>query len=40
DGGKRQLIIPPELAYGDKGMEPLVFPGAIILVEVELVGIK
>lgn len=39
-GGKRQLIIPPELAYGDKGMEPHVFPGAIILVEVELVQIK
>lgn len=39
-GGKRQLIIPPELAYGDQGMEPHVFPGAIILVEVELVQIK
>lgn len=39
-GGKRQLIIPPELAYGDKGMEPHVFPGAIILIDVELVQIK
>lgn len=39
-GGKRQLIIPPELAYGDQGMDPHVFPGAIILVEVELTQIK
>lgn len=39
-GGKRQLIIPPELAYGDQGMEPHVFPGAIIMVEVELMQIK
>lgn len=39
-GGKRQLIIPPELAYADKGMEPHVFPGAIILIDVELVQIK
>lgn len=38
--GIRQLIIPPELAYGDQGMEPHVFPGAIILVDIELVGIK
>lgn len=34
-GGKRQLIIPPSLAYGDKGLQPHVFPGAIILIEVE-----
>ncbi len=39
-GGKRQLIIPPELAYGDKGLDPHVFPGAIILIDVELVQVK
>lgn len=35
-GGKRQLIIPPEQAYGDKGLSPHVFPGAILLVDIEI----
>jgi FKBP-type peptidyl-prolyl cis-trans isomerase FkpA len=39
-GGKRQLIIPPEHAYGDKGMPPHVFPGAILLVDIEVIDVK
>jgi FKBP-type peptidyl-prolyl cis-trans isomerase FkpA len=39
-GGKRQLIIPPEHAYGQQGMAPHVFPGAILLVDIEILDVK
>jgi FKBP-type peptidyl-prolyl cis-trans isomerase FkpA len=39
-GGKRQLIIPPEHAYGSKGMPPHVFPGAILLTEIEIIDVR
>lgn len=37
-GGKRRLVIPPELAYGDEGVPGLVPPGATVVIEIELLG--
>ena len=39
-GGKRQLIIPAHLAYGEKGVKNEVPENAIVLVEAEVVEIK
>jgi FKBP-type peptidyl-prolyl cis-trans isomerase len=39
-GGKRQLVIPPDLAYGDQGSGGTITPGATLIFEVELLEIQ
>jgi len=39
-GGKRQLIIPPDLGYGDGGMPPRIPGGAILVFSIELVSVQ
>jgi peptidylprolyl isomerase len=40
EGGKRQLVIPPELGFGEQGASGFVPPNATLVMEVELLSIR
>jgi peptidylprolyl isomerase len=39
-GGRRRLVVPPHLAYGDRGAGGVIAPGETLIFVVDLVGVR
>jgi peptidylprolyl isomerase len=39
-GGRRRLVIPPHLAYGDRGAGSAIAPGETLIFVVDLVDVR
>jgi len=39
-GGRRRLVIPPQLGYGDRGAGGVIKPGETLIFVVDLVGVR
>ncbi len=39
-GGRRQLVIPPQLGYGDRGAGGVIAPGETLIFVVDLLGVS
>ncbi|GAA4906237.1 peptidylprolyl isomerase [Stackebrandtia albiflava] len=39
-GGRRRLVIPPHLAYGDRSPTPAIKPGETLVFVVDLIGVR